>query len=136
MPRNPIKPPVTQSFETAFQLISAQLWARTGKLRTTGGVTFAAEARVAEDGRRHISLLHGNRIYGGIGVSGIAAWAMTAGESARTRCPSANGPGSASPYDEASLSSAEGCDLAAITFSGGGGMARGCRPVRSEPSRD
>jgi hypothetical protein len=58
-----ISPPLRCSFQHAYDAISAQPSGRTPQLETTGGIPFTAEARVARDGRRYISLPHANRIY-------------------------------------------------------------------------
>ena len=58
-----ISPPLYCSFERAYDAIAAQPSGRTPPLVTTGGTAFTAEAKVARDGRRFISLPHANRIY-------------------------------------------------------------------------
>jgi hypothetical protein len=63
MPRHPINPPPTLSFDDACRAITRWPGQRTPELRTTGGVSFVAEAAVTTDGRRFISLPHNNRIY-------------------------------------------------------------------------
>lgn len=62
-PQRPIAPPLRLTFDEVHRAISGQHSERTPELKTTGGVPFIAEARVAKDGRRYISLPHSNRIY-------------------------------------------------------------------------
>jgi hypothetical protein len=65
MLRDLIKPSLTQPFDEIYQTIASQPSQKTPTLVTTGGVPFVAEAKVAQDGRRFISLPHNNRIYEG-----------------------------------------------------------------------
>ncbi len=63
MSRNIINPPLATSFDDIFLAIVSREGKVTPRLKTTGGVPFMAEANVARDGRRFISLPHENRIY-------------------------------------------------------------------------
>src|SRR6266700_8065328 len=50
------------TFDEVYLAIQEQS-GQTPELRTTGGVPFVAEAKLARDGRRFIALPHSNRIY-------------------------------------------------------------------------
>jgi hypothetical protein len=63
MARNAVSPPLELTFDRVYQLVAACAGQRTPPLQTTGGVQFVAQASVARDGRRFISLPHNNRIY-------------------------------------------------------------------------
>jgi hypothetical protein len=63
MTRSLIVPPLLTSFDFVYTLIGTQKGNTTSTLVTTGGILFEAEAKVTIDGRRFISLPHGNRIY-------------------------------------------------------------------------
>lgn len=63
MERRVIVPPLTSTFKDVYDAIGSELNKRTPRLITTGGVPFVAEAGLARDGRRFISLPHNNRIY-------------------------------------------------------------------------
>ena len=63
MKRTANNPPLKMDFNDVYEVISKQPKAQTPKLLTTGGVTFIAEAKCTNDGRRFISLPHNNRIY-------------------------------------------------------------------------
>ena len=63
MIRKLIDPPLATSFNDIFSAIDSSESKLTPRLETTGGVPFVAEAKISGDGRRFISLPHGNRIY-------------------------------------------------------------------------
>jgi hypothetical protein len=63
MERRFIDPPLTSTFTDVYDAIGSQPDKKTPRLITTGGIPFEAEARLARDGRRFISLPHNNRIY-------------------------------------------------------------------------
>jgi len=66
MDRKLINPPHQKSFDDVYAAIHGQVQHKTPDLRTTGkGVSFIAEAKIAGDGRKFISLPHDNRIYKG-----------------------------------------------------------------------
>jgi hypothetical protein len=58
-----IDPPLKMTFNDVYMAIKSQPNSFSPDLKTTGGVTFAAEAALTRDGRRFISLPHNNRIY-------------------------------------------------------------------------
>ena len=63
MERTIIDPQLQNTFDEVFNSIFCQHGKSTPKLFTTGGVPFEADAKLAKDGRRFISLPHNNRIY-------------------------------------------------------------------------
>ena len=63
MARSAISPSLKLTFDHVYSCIAAQERTRTPLLWSTGGVQFVAEAKLARDGRRFISLPHNNRIY-------------------------------------------------------------------------
>jgi len=63
MERTKIDPQLQNSFNEVFESIFCLHGKSTPKLFTTGGVPFEAEAKLAKDSRRFISLPHNNRIY-------------------------------------------------------------------------
>jgi len=63
MSRALISPALILDFDKVYRTISKQPGAKTPELRTTRGVPFLADAKVARDSRRFISLPHNNRIY-------------------------------------------------------------------------
>ena len=63
MARARVSPPLQSTFNDIYERIEALPGQHTPVLQTTGGVEFIAEAKVAKDGRRFISLPHNNRIY-------------------------------------------------------------------------
>ena len=66
MARRAMRPPLRCTFEQVYEAIQSMPGHRVEGLATTGtGVGFGAEAKVAGDGRRHLSLPHSNRIYQG-----------------------------------------------------------------------
>jgi len=63
MDRRPMNPIPNCTFHQAFIHIRNQPRSRTPELKTTGGVSFRAEAKITRDGREFIALPHNNRIY-------------------------------------------------------------------------